>query len=132
MGRPHHRQRRLLQHLRRGTLPPIYCSVPYNGPGYQPALTGSGYAGILVQSTSTPNDREYMQVPLTSPLQAGSTSNVKFYVSFSNTSDYATDRIGAFCSIGPVGTVPNYFALVFTPQVERPAGTFLMVRAVTC
>lgn len=43
-----------------------------------------------------------------------------------------TGRIGASCSIGPVGTVPNYFALVFTPQLESPAGTFLMVRAVTC
>ncbi len=108
-----------------GPLPPIYCSVPYNGPGYQPALTGSGYAGIIVQSTVSPDYREYMQVPLASPLQAGATYNVKFYVSFSNTSDYATDRLGAYCSIGPVGPVPNYAALAFTPQVESPAGTFL-------
>lgn len=108
-----------------GPLPPIYCSVPYNGPGYQPALTGSGYAGIIVQSTVSPNYREYMQAPLGSPLQAGATYNVKFYVSFSNSSDYATNRLGAYCSIGAVGPVPNYFALPFTPQVESPAATFL-------
>jgi len=37
----------------------------------------------------------------------------------------AIDRLGAYLSVGPVGPVPNYAPLTFTPQIESPANVAL-------
>src|SRR5262249_57862200 len=64
---------------------------------------------------------EYLEAPLTSPLVAGTPYLVKFYVSLADLSLLAIDRLGAYLSVGPVGPVPNYAALPFTPQIESAA-----------
>src|SRR5262245_10909901 len=99
-------------------------NVPSNEQGFQAALTGVGYAGLIPLSAA-PDYREYVQAPLTSPLTPGMPYLVKFHVSLADLSLLAIDRIGAYLSVGPVGPVPNYAALPFTPQVESPANAFL-------
>lgn len=95
-------------------------NVPQNQLGYQTAQTGVGYAG-LIPFSAAPDYREYIQAPLTTPLSPGTPYLVKFYVSLADSALQAVDRLGAYLSIGPVGPVPNYFALPYTPQIETPA-----------
>ena len=99
-------------------------NVPQNQQGYQAAHGGVGYAGLIPYSAAA-NYREYVQAPLTSPLVANATYQVKFYVSLADSSMLAIDRLGAYLSVGAVGPVPNYAALPVTPQVESPANAFL-------
>jgi hypothetical protein len=98
-------------------------SVPSNTFGSQAALTGAGYAGIIVFPI---NDyREYLEAPLASPLVANVTYTVTFHVSLCDLSNIALDRIGAYLSVGPVGPVAGVGTLPFTPQIENPAGSYL-------
>jgi hypothetical protein len=95
-------------------------NVPSNEQGFQSALSGVGYAGIIPYSAA-PDYREYIQAPLTSPLAANTPYLVKFYVSLGDASLLAIDRLGAYLSVGAVGPVPNFAPLALTPQVESPA-----------
>jgi OmpA-OmpF porin, OOP family len=95
-------------------------NVPQNEQGYQAALTGVGYAGIIPFSAAA-NYREYIEAPLTSPLVASTAYLVKFHVSLADESSLAIDRLGAYLSVGSVGPVGNYAPLALTPQVESPA-----------
>ena len=99
-------------------------NVPQNEQGYQAALTGAGYTGIIPLSAAA-DYREYVQAPLTSPLVASVAYLVKFYVSLADSSIIAIDRLGAYLSVGPVGPVPNYAPLAVAPQVESPANVYL-------
>jgi len=105
-----------------GCAPVVFPSVnvPNNEQGFQNAHTGVGYAGLIPYSAA-PDYREYLEAPLTSPLVAGTPYLVKFYVSLADLSLLAVDRLGAYLSVGPVGPIPNYAALAFTPQIESPA-----------
>lgn len=95
-------------------------NVPQNQQGFQSALTGSGYAGLIPYSAA-PNYREYIQAPLSSPLAPGTPYLVQFHVSLADSSLYAIDRLGAYLAVGAVGPVPNFAPLAVTPQVESPA-----------
>ena len=99
-------------------------NVPQNQQGYQTALTGVGYAGIIPFSAA-PDYREYIEVQLTSPLAASTPYLVSFNVSLADSSLYAIDRLGAYLSVGSVGPVGNYAALPYTPQVESPPFVYL-------
>jgi hypothetical protein len=99
-------------------------NVPYTQLGYRTARTGDGMAGLIPYSAA-PDYREYVQAPLASPLIAGQTYQVQFYIAVAETASIAVDRIGAYLSVGAVGPVPNDAPLPFTPQVESPAATFL-------
>lgn len=99
-------------------------NVPQNQQGVQAANGGVGYAGLIPLSAAA-DYREYIQAPLASPLVAGTPYLVRFHVSLADESLLAIDRLGAYLSVGPVGPVPNYAALPFTPQVESPANVFL-------
>ncbi|MEP7028346.1 MAG: hypothetical protein ABI960_07115 [Candidatus Eisenbacteria bacterium] len=97
-------------------------NVPANTFGFQAAHGGVGYGGLLVRNF---NDyHEYLEAPLTSPLVAASSYAVEFWVSLSDTSNGAVDRLGAYLSTGPVNFGANT-TLVLTPQVESPGGTYL-------
>lgn len=99
-------------------------NVPYTQLGYQNALSGVGYVGIIPRSAAA-DYREYVSAPLLAPLVAGQSYTVTFNVSLADTASLAIDRLGAYFSVGPVGPVPNYAALPYTPQVESPAFAFL-------
>jgi hypothetical protein len=68
--------------------------------------------------------REYIEAPLLSPLVAGHTYTVSFYVSLASMSDCAIDNIGAYLSDNAV-TSTSYTNLPVVPQVRNPAGSFL-------
>ena len=99
-------------------------NVPYTELGYRPARTGVGMGGFIPYSAA-PDYREYLQAPLTSPLVASQTYEVKFYVALADTASLAVDRLGAYLSVGPVGPVNNYAPLGVTPQIESPAAVYL-------
>ncbi|HEX7879143.1 MAG TPA: hypothetical protein VF720_07015 [Candidatus Eisenbacteria bacterium] len=98
-------------------------SVPSNTFGSQAALTGVGYAGIIVRPI---NDyREYLEVPLATALTASVSYTVSFNLSLCDLSNITCDRIGAYLSVGSVGPVPGVGTLPFTPQIESAPGNFL-------
>jgi OOP family OmpA-OmpF porin len=99
-------------------------NVPSNTIGFQNALTGSGYAGIIPYSAA-PDYREYVQAPLSSALVNGGTYQVSFWVSLGDTSMFALDRLGAYLSVGQVGPLAGNTTLLVTPQVESPANVYL-------
>jgi hypothetical protein len=81
-------------------------SVPFNWGGYQLAATGTGYAGLYTYESHTwlNNLREFIGIPLTSPLSAGTRYYVSFKASLAidNTSwmifNRATNNLGALFS----------------------------------
>ncbi len=91
-------------------------SVPTNAFGSQPAHSGRAYAGFHARPTNL--YREYVEVPLTSPLVAGTTYQVSFYLSLADQSRWAVDKLGAYLSIGPVGPVATAYILAVSPQVN--------------
>jgi hypothetical protein len=74
--------------------------------------------------------REYLETPLSSSLVAGETYQVSFYVSLSDKSYWAVDKIGAYLSNGPVGPVntlidlPSVVPSIAT-QVNNPPANFI-------
>lgn len=87
------------------------------------ARTGIGSSGVF-SYTTFPNNREYIEAPLTSPLTAGQTYCVTFYVKRSNYR-YATNRIGAYFSTTEIDETSTS-VLPFVPQVENnPANTMM-------
>ncbi len=56
-------------------------SVPSSVFGYQEALTGDAYAGLISYDSSSPNWREHMSIELFEPLQIGIKYFLSFYVS---------------------------------------------------
>lgn len=99
-------------------------NAPATEQGFQNALTGVGYAGIIPYSSAA-DYREYIQAPLTSPLVVSTQYLVKFHISLGDLSSIAIDRLGAYLSVGPVGPIGNYAPLALTPQVETPANVHL-------
>ncbi len=76
------------------------ASVPTNFCGYQNAASGNAYVGLYTfnKGVSYPNNREYIQASLISPLSIGSKYYVSFDVSFTLDNieiGYAADKLGA-------------------------------------
>lgn len=99
--------------------------VPSNLFGNQAAHTGSGYCGQYFGYQQAPNQnyREYAQVQLTTPLQAGITYRVEAYVSMPDNVLYNADRYGFHFSNIPLVGQNNQFHIPVIPQVES-VGTF--------
>ena len=85
-----------------------------NGPGH----TGIGSAGVYAFSTF-PDNREYMQAPLLSPLVAGQSYNVSFWVKRANFR-YAINRFGAYFSVGAVSNMSTTSVLAYIPKCKTP------------
>lgn len=91
-------------------------SAPFNWYGHQYPKTGKGYAGIICYTETLNNYREYVEVSLNSPLIAGQTYCVEFYVSLADSSNTAIANIGAFLS--PDSNLYNSFQnLPNSPQI---------------
>jgi len=97
-------------------------AVPTNAFGNQEAHSGDGYAGAAAFGS---NYREYIESPLLTPLVAGQTYEVSFYVSLADESSFAIDNLGAHFSVGAVSNYPASGIFSVTPQVRNPPGTFL-------
>lgn len=98
-------------------------STPINSFGNQTPRSGSGYAGFILRPTNL--YREYLEVPLTTPLVAGNTYQVSFYVSLADQASWAIDKFGAYLSVGSVGPIVTAPVLPFVPQIMHPTGTFI-------
>ncbi len=70
------------------------------------------------------NLREYIQTVLIDTLKGGKKYNVEFYVSLSDSSQYACSNIGAYFSINQV-TSGNDKNLPDTPQISNPLNNIL-------
>jgi OmpA-OmpF porin, OOP family len=96
-------------------------SVPYNNLGFQNAHSGVAYSGIYLSQT-TGNIREYLEVPLISPLILDSCYHLEMYVNLGNDCKYTTDAIGAYFSNTIIQNVGSYAPLQFVPQVFNTTG----------
>lgn len=90
--------------------------VPNNQIGYQNARTGSGYAGFFVSQGWT-EVREYLQIQLDNPLEAGVEYCVKFYVCLGDdlnsfgeeTFDLAVNNLGVYFTASSYTPDPSNF-----------------------
>lgn len=109
-----------------------FMNTPTNLVGVQTPLTGQAYAGAVVWSVyglntnNTYRDyREYMEVPLLSPLFNGQRYQVSFYVSRADNYRYAIAELGACITPGPLITNGFYRNFNVVPQVENPSTNLL-------
>ncbi|MCB9920243.1 MAG: hypothetical protein H6832_17710 [Planctomycetes bacterium] len=93
--------------------------VPNNAFGSQAANTGQAYMHIYTAAKNASNYREYVQRQLSSPLSAGVTYDVSFWVSKSD-SELASAEIGAYFSLSPI-SLANSSAFNLVPQIENPS-----------
>lgn len=93
----------------------------YAGPiglkGPQLPRTGDIMAGFFAYTIPGLNQREYVQVQLTEPLEACRLYRVSFYISLADSTELATSRIGAHLSTSAQSLGTNN-VLVLNPQVE--------------
>ncbi|MCO5269215.1 MAG: gliding motility-associated C-terminal domain-containing protein [Brumimicrobium sp.] len=78
---------------------PAPTHMPNSVLGWQMSRTGTRHAGIILYDAPfgiSSNYREYLQGHTTSPLVAGQTYCVSFYISLANEVAYATENIGVY------------------------------------
>jgi gliding motility-associated-like protein len=95
-------------------------NVPSNFAGTASAYQGNNYAGFLAYTIGG-TYREYLQVPLIQPLQAGKIYRLSAQVRWAEHSSCAIVTLGMTLSMGPIsqtGTLP----LGFSPLVEYQHG----------
>lgn len=97
--------------------------VPNNVFGSQAAQSGQAYMHVFTEVPNSSNYREYVQCQLTSPLAAGVTYDVSFWVSRAN-SELATAEIGAYFSTTAI-SLTNSQAFNLVPQVENPSSNII-------
>ncbi len=96
--------------------------VPANWFGYEHAYDGDAYAGAYLFIGAPQNAREYLEVELIAPLQAGIEYLFAMQVSLGDICRHTTDDIGVYFSNAAVTGVPTYAPLPFTPQVVNVPG----------
>jgi outer membrane protein OmpA-like peptidoglycan-associated protein len=94
--------------------------VPNNVFGSQGAVDGSGYAGVVLYSSSKPDYREYLQVELTRTLNRGEWICAEWWVCAADEAQLITDGVGMhFSSSAPRGIGEGRLEL--EAQVANPA-----------
>lgn len=93
----------------------------YPGPigikGSQLPRTGQMMAGFGTYSIQGMEQREYVQVPLSSPLVVGDIYLVECYVSLADSVEFASDQLGMLLS-SQVVTQPNNLVINSSPQIQ--------------
>ena len=96
---------------------PLSFNVPVNGFGNQPAFTGDGYSGFLT-ITWYNLIYEYCSAPLTSTLVAERCYYGEMYLSLSDASKFAMDKLGMYFTNGiPVADASGHIEASPAPQV---------------
>ncbi|MCC7534377.1 MAG: gliding motility-associated C-terminal domain-containing protein [Bacteroidia bacterium] len=93
-----------------------YVSTPSNSFGYQIPFHGNAYCGFGCYFISS-NLREYIAVKLTRPLIQDYQYHVSFYVSLSDSSEYAINSIGAYFDKDSIYSNLGYALDTLVPQV---------------
>lgn len=94
--------------------------VPANLIGYSQPKQGNAYTGIVVFNLG--GYREYIYQHLSSPLIAGKSYCLSFFVTRTDRCQYAINRIGAYFSSNIPATVTNSFNINVIPQVMSQSG----------
>lgn len=93
----------------------------YPGPiglkGPQDPHSGDAFVGIFGYTIPDLDQRDYIQVQLSSPMVSGTEYIVEFYVSLADNTELTIDNIGAHLSTNPI-FVSNDGPLGFDPQVQ--------------
>ena len=93
----------------------------YTGPigikGSQEPHSDDTFIGFFAYTIDTFDQRDYIQVQLSSPMETGSTYIVEFYVSLADSTEFSVDNVGAYLSLNPI-FASNDGVLDFTPQVQ--------------
>jgi len=90
--------------------------VPKNAHGFQGALSGQNYAGILGYSYMDKDPRSYLEVKFKKMLKKGQLYCIRYYVSLSDLSKYSSDQLGAYVS-RIVVKKRDESSLTYQPQV---------------
>jgi hypothetical protein len=99
--------------------------VPENVIGHQLAHSGFAYAGIFTfGGPLEPNGREYLQVPLIAPLQAGGYV-ISFRASLADDMKYAVGSLGAYLSDTIITREQFNSVLEVEPSIQSPAGIIM-------
>lgn len=99
-------------------------SVPVNFYGNQAAHGGQAYASAIMYGQLPATVREYCAGQLTTPLVAGRTYQVSYWVSLADRSIYAIAEVGAHFKVGPHAGPPST-PLPYTPQVQNASSNIL-------
>ena len=99
-----------------------FYSAPDNYYGYQQGHSGIAYGGIVPWGANVADWREYMEVTLSAPLQAGLCYQLEFYLSRADLPKWTADKIGAYFSDTLITGIQNVNPLPFTPQIEFNIG----------
>lgn len=102
-----------------------WVSVPSNIHGYQYARSGYCYAGLFLIDVNGTGIvyREYIEVPLVSPLTSGVTHHFQMYISHADFCKYTTDAIGVYFSNTSITGVNNFLPLPYSPQISNTSGS---------
>ncbi|MBK7286306.1 MAG: OmpA family protein [Flavobacteriales bacterium] len=90
--------------------------APKSANGFQSALSGVNYAGVLWYSYMDKEPRSYLQVEFKKMLKKGQKYCISYYVSLSDLSKYSSDHIGAYMSRIAVHK-KDEASLTYEPQV---------------
>ncbi len=93
-------------------------------PTVQTCRSGEGYAGIICYNFGT-EYREYITGMFASPLIAGTSYDVEFYVSLHDGYIQAIQEIGAYISVAAPGPFSNVLHINVTPQIENTSGAII-------
>lgn len=92
----------------------------YGGPiglrGPQLPRSGNVMSGMFLYTIPNFEQREYIQVPLSSSLTVGGKYVVECYISLADHTEFATDRLGMYLSTQAI-SLPSDAVLNYTPQV---------------
>ncbi len=97
-------------------------SVPDNLYGYQNAHSGNAYSGVVLWFGNLPNYREYIEIPLASPLVANICYQFEMFVSLADTCTHSSTDIGVYFSDTLVSGIANFNPLPFLPQIQNTNG----------
>jgi OmpA-OmpF porin, OOP family len=97
----------------------------FNCPGIQPVKqtphSSEGYAGIICYNFGT-EYREYITGEFSSPLVAGTTYEIEFYVSLNDGYIQAIEEVDAYISTTSPGPFSNTLHIAVTPQITNQTG----------
>ncbi len=98
--------------------------VPKNNWGFQNAHSGNGYCGILLYYLTESDVREYIEVPLSSPLQLDYCYHFEMYVNLGNACRYTTNDIQVYLSNQKIEFVQNYHCIPKPFQISSNGHNF--------
>lgn len=98
--------------------------VPENVFGTQEAKEGDAYLGLIAYTPTKRNYREYMQVEISSPLEAGAFYCLSMYVCLAEGSRFYADGLGALLSTSPIRS-DKQTVIPIDAQLKNPRAHYL-------